>query len=245
MIEIQGEQRDLLVSELTKRGFTVKSRADITKALIVYAHPAHQRSRANRALLNRISDLHNVTVHDLYETYPDFFIDVEAEQKLLLEHDAIVIQHPEICTTCQRFCVNGRILYWNTVTPTGASSSVWQANIWVVLTASVPEHTYSDTGVNERPLSEYFLHYPRMANVCHLEMKPTFEVYHGRHSPDEDPDKTVEQYRPSAEVPEGAPGRCMKLASYAGVCSAAAVIAVPIAARLGLALFSAISVRAL
>ena len=32
VIEIQGEQRDLLVSELTKRGFTVKKvRADLAK----------------------------------------------------------------------------------------------------------------------------------------------------------------------------------------------------------------------
>ncbi len=35
-----------------------------------------------------------ILVHELYELYPDFFIDVEAEQKLLLEHDIIVWHHP-------------------------------------------------------------------------------------------------------------------------------------------------------
>ncbi|KZZ11237.1 NAD(P)H oxidoreductase [Oleibacter sp. HI0075] len=164
--------------------------------MIVYAHPAHQRSRANRALLNRISDLHNVTVHDLYETYPDFFIDVEAEQKLLLEHDLIVIQHPVYWYNMPALLREWQDLVLEYGYAYGRKQQRLAGKyMWVVLTAGAPEHTYSDTGVNERPLSEYFLHYPRMANVCHLEMKPTFEVYHGRHSPDEDLDKTVEQYR--------------------------------------------------
>ncbi len=168
----------------------------MAKALIVYAHPAHQRSRANRALLNRISDLHNVTVHDLYETYPDFFIDVEAEQKLLLEHDLIVIQHPVYWYNMPALLREWQDLVLEYGYAYGRKQQRLAGKyMWVVLTAGAPEHTYSDTGVNERPLSEYFLHYPRMANVCHLDMKPTFEVYHGRHSPDEDLDKTVEQYR--------------------------------------------------
>ncbi|TNC85074.1 MAG: NAD(P)H oxidoreductase, partial [Thalassolituus sp.] len=52
----------------------------MTKALVIYAHPAHQRSRANRMMLDSIKGISDVTVHDLYQTYPDFFIDVEAEQ---------------------------------------------------------------------------------------------------------------------------------------------------------------------
>lgn len=35
-----------------------------------------------------------VTFHDLYETYPDFYIDVKKEQTLLLQHDVIVLMHP-------------------------------------------------------------------------------------------------------------------------------------------------------
>ena len=64
------------------------------KVLVVFAHPAFQRSRVNRALLAAAKATEGVTVHDLYETYPDFLIDVRDEQKLLEEHDAVVIQHP-------------------------------------------------------------------------------------------------------------------------------------------------------
>jgi len=64
------------------------------KTLLLLAHLAFERSLANAALLSAVEDLEHVTVHDLYETYPNFLINVDREQKLLLEHDRIVIQHP-------------------------------------------------------------------------------------------------------------------------------------------------------
>src|SRR5210317_2302988 len=62
--------------------------------LILFAHPALQNSRVNRHLIKYITDLDGVTFHDLYETYPDFHIDVKREQNLLLENDIIVFHHP-------------------------------------------------------------------------------------------------------------------------------------------------------
>jgi hypothetical protein len=64
------------------------------RVLILFAHPAFQKSRINRRLLRAVQGLENVRIHDLYEEYPDFQIDVEREQKLLLDHDIIVLQHP-------------------------------------------------------------------------------------------------------------------------------------------------------
>ncbi|QQL45388.1 NAD(P)H-dependent oxidoreductase [Sulfuriroseicoccus oceanibius] len=64
------------------------------RVLILFAHPAYERSRINRRLVDAVTGLDGVTVHDLYEAYPDFAIDVEAEQKLLLEHDVIIFHHP-------------------------------------------------------------------------------------------------------------------------------------------------------
>ena len=62
--------------------------------IVLFAHPAYQRSRANRALVEAVRGLAGVTFHDLYETYPDFMIDVEREQALIAAHDALVFQHP-------------------------------------------------------------------------------------------------------------------------------------------------------
>ena len=55
------------------------------KVLLLYAHPESQDSVANRVLLKPAMQLSNVTVHDLYAHYPDFFIDIPHEQALLRE----------------------------------------------------------------------------------------------------------------------------------------------------------------
>jgi len=64
------------------------------RTLILFAHPALEKSRANRALIEGIQGIENITIHDLYEEYPDFLIDVEREKSLLLDHQRIVWQHP-------------------------------------------------------------------------------------------------------------------------------------------------------
>ncbi len=62
--------------------------------LVIFAHPAYEKSRINKELVSRIQSLEHVTVHDLYEEYPDFDIEVEREKELLLKHDIIVFHHP-------------------------------------------------------------------------------------------------------------------------------------------------------
>ena len=64
------------------------------KILVLFAHPAFHKSRINIKLIDTIRDMEGVTINDLYETYPDFYIDVNREKQLLLDHDIIVWQHP-------------------------------------------------------------------------------------------------------------------------------------------------------
>jgi glutathione-regulated potassium-efflux system ancillary protein KefG len=64
------------------------------RVLVLLAHPVLERSRVNRRLLEAVRDLDAVTVHDLYEVYPTLAIDVRREQRLLVEHDVVVFQHP-------------------------------------------------------------------------------------------------------------------------------------------------------
>src|SRR5580765_295245 len=64
------------------------------KILILFAHPAFEKSRVHKILLKHIRGLEGVYLNDLYENYPLFNIDVHREQELLLSHDIIVWQHP-------------------------------------------------------------------------------------------------------------------------------------------------------
>ncbi|TXD93111.1 NAD(P)H dehydrogenase, partial [Ralstonia pseudosolanacearum] len=53
------------------------------RILVIYAHPAPRRSRANKPLARMLAGLHGVTLHDLYWHYPEFDIDARAEQQAL------------------------------------------------------------------------------------------------------------------------------------------------------------------
>lgn len=64
------------------------------KVLVNIVHPNLVESRVNKALIEELGSLNNVTVNDLYKTYSDFKIDEKKEQALLLEHDVIVFQFP-------------------------------------------------------------------------------------------------------------------------------------------------------
>lgn len=64
------------------------------RILVVFAHPALEKSRVNRRLAAAVQPLDGVTFHDLYEAYPEFDVDIRHEQALLEQHDLVVLQHP-------------------------------------------------------------------------------------------------------------------------------------------------------
>lgn len=66
----------------------------MNKILVLAAHRAPEESRINRAGITALKSIAGVTVHELKREYPDHQIDVEREQALLMEHDAIVLMFP-------------------------------------------------------------------------------------------------------------------------------------------------------
>ena len=62
--------------------------------LVIHAHPYPRTSRAGAALLAAIRDLPGLEVRSIYDLYPDFDIDVAAEQAALERADVVVLMHP-------------------------------------------------------------------------------------------------------------------------------------------------------
>jgi glutathione-regulated potassium-efflux system ancillary protein KefF len=64
--------------------------------LVLVAHPDIARSRVTRSLARhaRLLPAADVEVRDLYALYPDYVIDIEAEQRALLTARTIVWLHP-------------------------------------------------------------------------------------------------------------------------------------------------------
>ena len=89
------------------------------QVLILFAHPALQKSRVNRRLRQEVMDLPGVTFHDLYEAYPQLDVDAAREQALLEAHDASC-STPSSGTAPRRSSRSGRTWSSNTAGPTAA-----------------------------------------------------------------------------------------------------------------------------
>ena len=65
------------------------------KHLVIVTHPNIDESKVNKSWINELEQYNDkVTIHQLYNEYPDLNIDVAKEQELLLNHDSIIIQFP-------------------------------------------------------------------------------------------------------------------------------------------------------
>lgn len=154
------------------------------KVLIIFAHPATYKSKINSELIETVKTLKGVTVNDIYENYPDFFINVKREQKLLIEHDIIVWHHPLYWYSCPALMKewidlvlehgfaygrNGKALHgkmvMNSVT-TGGSAEV-----------------YSETGRNHYTIAQFLIPFHQTALLCGMKYLPPF-VIHNAHNYD-------------------------------------------------------------
>jgi glutathione-regulated potassium-efflux system ancillary protein KefF len=62
--------------------------------LLIHAHPYPDRSIGGRVLLEAVRDLPELAVRSLYDLYPDFAIDAQAERTALLAANLVIWQHP-------------------------------------------------------------------------------------------------------------------------------------------------------
>jgi glutathione-regulated potassium-efflux system ancillary protein KefG len=72
------------------------------KIMVIVVHPDLDNSRANRVLMqhSRLYANGNVDIRDLYKEYPNWIIDIEREQQLLLQYDRVVFQFPFYWYSC-------------------------------------------------------------------------------------------------------------------------------------------------
>jgi len=147
------------------------------RILLIHAHRQPAASRVNKAMLQAASTLPNLTVNDLMTRYPDFRIDVEAEQQLLLAHDVIVLQFP---------------FYWYS---TPAILKEWQdavlaygfaygsggdklrgKKLMVATTTGGPAESYQAGGYRHYTLSELLRPLQATANLAGMAYQPVFSA---------------------------------------------------------------------
>lgn len=116
---------------------------------VVYAHPYPDRSVANRALLAALEGLPDLRLASLYDRYPDWAIDVTAEQEALARASVLVLQHPLHwygCTPMLKLWLD-KVLELGWAYGEGGTALRGKTCLWVVTTGG-DERSYSEDGLH-------------------------------------------------------------------------------------------------
>lgn len=178
---------------------------------VVYAHPASHGSRVNRLMAEAARALAHVNVHDLYDTYPDFDINVRHEQALLGKADLIVFQHP-----IQWYSMPSLLKEWlDVVLESGwahghGGTALHGKDFWLVATAGGSNESYQAGGYHGREFSAFLPPFQQTAALCGMRWLPPY-ILHGAHRVDD------------AAVARHVAGYVAQLADYPNWCGAATV----------------------
>jgi glutathione-regulated potassium-efflux system ancillary protein KefG len=152
-----------------------------TRFLVLFAHPAFQKSRVNRVLADAVRELSGVTFHDLYEAYPDFVIDVGREQELLLDHQVIVFHHPFFWYSTPAILKEWQDLVLEHGWAYGSQGTALRGKVMFnVITTGGREEAYQHQGHNRFTIRELLAPMEQTARLCGMEYLPPF-VAHGTH----------------------------------------------------------------
>jgi len=164
---------------MTKLGWAENMAAP--RILIIYAHSTHSRSKVNRRLIEAARTVSNVLVHDLYENYPDFYIDVEYEQRMVADADLVVFQHP-----IQWYSMPALLKEWvDLVLELGWAygrdgTALKGKDFWLVATTGGPHESYSEGGYHGHEFSAFLPPIEQTALLCGMRWLAPF-ILHGAH----------------------------------------------------------------
>jgi len=166
------------------------------RLLILFAHPRLEKSRANRALLAQLPTHKDITFRDLYELYPDFNVDIVAEQALMAAHDIVVLHHP---------------FYWYSMPPLlkqyidlvyafgwayGPDGRALQGKAqFHVLTTGGAKEAYTPEGFHGNTLAAFMLPLKRTATLCGMTWLPPYTVHGTNRLTDAELDQAARHYR--------------------------------------------------
>lgn len=156
------------------------TRQNLPSILIIFAHPDPDESVANRAMLQDIELLGHVTVHDLYATYPDFFIDVVAEHELIASNDIIIFQHPLYMYSCPSLLKEwfDRVLSKGFAHGDGNETvgKYWRS----VITTGGGAEAYSPDGYNRYGIDTILKPFEICADLCQMHWLPPLILHWAR-----------------------------------------------------------------
>ncbi len=166
------------------------------KILVLFAHPKFEHSEANQALIRSISGLENVKIHDLYELYPAFNIDIQQEQELLFEAEVIIWQHPFYWYSCPPLLKQWIDLVLEFGWAYGPGG-IYLKNKYLfnAITSGGTSQTYSAEGKNLYTITELLRPFEQTARLCGMHYLPYFHTGGTHRISSEELSRKAQSYR--------------------------------------------------
>lgn len=153
----------------------------VAQILVIYAHAAPRWSRVNEPLRRALAALDGVAVHDLYRRYPDFDVDIAAEQAALTQADLIVWQYPVhwyAMPSLMKEWVD-RVLAHGWAYGRGGDALRGKRLLALLSTGSAAE-AYRPGAYHDHTFETFLAPVRQTAVLCQLEWLPP-RVFHGAH----------------------------------------------------------------
>lgn len=153
----------------------------MAKLLILFAHPALEKSKVHAKLIRHVNQLEGVTFHDLYEAYPDFDIDVKREQALLIKHDIIIWQHPFYWYSCPAIIKQWQDLVLEHGWAYGSGGNMLAGKkVLNAITTAGSREAYTIGGRNRFTIQQLLTPFDQTAYLCKMQYMPPY-VLHSTH----------------------------------------------------------------
>jgi glutathione-regulated potassium-efflux system ancillary protein KefF len=150
------------------------------EVLVITAHPAMSQSRVNRRLRD-VAQRSGTVVRDLYRLYPDYLIDIAAEQAALARARLVVWQHPLHwygMPPLMKLWVDEVLAFGWAYGPGG--TALRGKDLWLVTSTGSAEASYRPGGTHRHFFDAFLPPYEQTAALCGLRFLPPM-VLHGAH----------------------------------------------------------------
>ncbi|MEI7768628.1 MAG: NAD(P)H-dependent oxidoreductase [Chloroflexales bacterium] len=168
----------------------------MNRILILFAHPALDKSRIHRRLIRAVPELPGITLHDLYDAYPDFAIDVAREQELLLAHDLIILQHPFYWYSSPPIIKQWEDLVLEHGWAYGSQGTALRGKrLLSLISTGGPSDAYRRDGYNRFTMRDLLAPFDQTAHLCGMEYLPPYLIQGTHRMNDADIELEVGRYR--------------------------------------------------
>lgn len=153
----------------------------MAKILILFAHPRYENSLVHQRLSQEARQVRGVTFRDLYELYPDFDVQVDQEQELLLNHDLFILQYPFYWYSCPPLLKQWIDLVLEHGWAYGREGeSLRGKKLFNAISTGGRQEAYEKGGFNRFTIPQFLAPFEQTARLCNIEYYPPY-VIHGTH----------------------------------------------------------------